>query len=922
MSKHKILPGEHLSPKTEFKKGCSSWNAGLKGMRLSPQTEFKKGNQPHNTRPILSERTATDSRSGSKAIYIKIANKHWIPKSHFIYKKHTGKEVPKGMVLYFVDGNYLNFDIKNLALISRGESCKRTKPNSKAREETMEGKHRRHSLTLKFNKLVSEGIVIMLKGPFPEVKSRIVGKSLILSNVHGDEIKGILATVKEEDPDFIHTVSQSIAMKDTRSNDQQSLLLALDNPDIPDLEAATICEMLIKKYHIGFYVANDGKGKKYIENGEICAKFEVVDKTGPDLTEGVTWHKRCRKCKQNKNGCSYQINKHVSDCEEVMIINERNNGIPPEQVNFEYINKTYKKTFKAGLKVKALGEDGILVKGTSHCFVRVGKEIRTYHPDDVILQEEVKSELYHSPKKVKTQEVKPTEKPILPVYPYRIPENEIDKENNWRVNKKRINKAHKIHNAEVPKMNKGLWGKNQKENERIKQYVLAGKTYQEIADANGLNLALIWPRIKTMGLKMSVKHDPKEPKYVKNKGAEQYREQIMKLVEQGKTNYQIDDIMKVSRGATRHRLISLGLGELTPKRTRGIPKKSLQELKKSVKIKEKELVDELDESTLAVNNIRPTPIVRIKRGGTVKKDIVKALINIHDRVQITNQVSFYFGRIGEIVEISPSGTHTIKSVVNDTILGKFYQNEFNLLPNNPQVICELANQCKYECDHWKPHLPIETIVRKCTDGGVCKMGFECQCIPFLSDAQRREIDGIIPFTKEEKLFICEFAEKCTQSLCWHKTPHLLDFKHRCEKVQYCSRMFISVKCVPVVSEVKEKPTPLKVVSYVKSPVPEKIELFVCINKFNCDATCERKIPKTWDEVNQTGTYCSNKGEFITFVLTEELKKQEPVAPTPQKDCFNCWSFKICAVVWEIQELAKKHELKTLVAKCNLWQPEK
>ena len=42
-------------------------------------------------------------------------NKHWIPKSHFIYKKHTGKEVPKGMVLYFVDGNYLNFDIKNLA---------------------------------------------------------------------------------------------------------------------------------------------------------------------------------------------------------------------------------------------------------------------------------------------------------------------------------------------------------------------------------------------------------------------------------------------------------------------------------------------------------------------------------------------------------------------------------------------------------------------------------------------------------------------------------------------------------------------------------------------------------------------------------------------------------------------------------------
>ena len=39
------------SKATQFKKGMTSWNKGMKGLHLSPATEFKPGQVPHNKLP-------------------------------------------------------------------------------------------------------------------------------------------------------------------------------------------------------------------------------------------------------------------------------------------------------------------------------------------------------------------------------------------------------------------------------------------------------------------------------------------------------------------------------------------------------------------------------------------------------------------------------------------------------------------------------------------------------------------------------------------------------------------------------------------------------------------------------------------------------------------------------------------------------
>jgi hypothetical protein len=39
------------SKATQFKKGMTSWNKGMKGLHLSPGTEFKAGQVPHNKLP-------------------------------------------------------------------------------------------------------------------------------------------------------------------------------------------------------------------------------------------------------------------------------------------------------------------------------------------------------------------------------------------------------------------------------------------------------------------------------------------------------------------------------------------------------------------------------------------------------------------------------------------------------------------------------------------------------------------------------------------------------------------------------------------------------------------------------------------------------------------------------------------------------
>ena len=98
-----------------FKKGHVPWNKGIKGCFGARRTSFKKGNLPHNTREMYSERLSKEGY-----VEIKIGINKWISKHRYIWEQHHKKEVPKGKVVIFLDGNNRNFEIENLNLISRG----------------------------------------------------------------------------------------------------------------------------------------------------------------------------------------------------------------------------------------------------------------------------------------------------------------------------------------------------------------------------------------------------------------------------------------------------------------------------------------------------------------------------------------------------------------------------------------------------------------------------------------------------------------------------------------------------------------------------------------------------------------------------------------------------------------------------------
>ena len=104
---------------TQFKKGHSSWNKGMKGLQIGGEaTRFKKGMKPHNWRPDGSQRLDKDGFT-----MIKINGKY-VLKHRYIYEQEHGK-IPKGHCVAFKDGNKSNIRIDNLELITFQENMKR-----------------------------------------------------------------------------------------------------------------------------------------------------------------------------------------------------------------------------------------------------------------------------------------------------------------------------------------------------------------------------------------------------------------------------------------------------------------------------------------------------------------------------------------------------------------------------------------------------------------------------------------------------------------------------------------------------------------------------------------------------------------------------------------------------------------------------
>jgi hypothetical protein len=111
----------------QFKPGHTPHNKG-KQMdaeiyeKVAP-TMFKKGNKPANTKPNGTINVRADS-SGRFYQYIKIKDSHWELLQRYVWTQANG-EIPRGSVVIFLDGNYLNCELSNLQVITRKENMAR-----------------------------------------------------------------------------------------------------------------------------------------------------------------------------------------------------------------------------------------------------------------------------------------------------------------------------------------------------------------------------------------------------------------------------------------------------------------------------------------------------------------------------------------------------------------------------------------------------------------------------------------------------------------------------------------------------------------------------------------------------------------------------------------------------------------------------
>jgi len=103
-----------------------------KGKKMSPElyekaapTMFKPGQLPHNTDPVGTEKMLADGY-----IWVKIDDKpkapknvNWIQKHRKIWQEVNGP-VPEGCLIIFLDGDHRNFDIDNLACVSKSQNAR------------------------------------------------------------------------------------------------------------------------------------------------------------------------------------------------------------------------------------------------------------------------------------------------------------------------------------------------------------------------------------------------------------------------------------------------------------------------------------------------------------------------------------------------------------------------------------------------------------------------------------------------------------------------------------------------------------------------------------------------------------------------------------------------------------------------------
>lgn len=99
----------------KFKSGHKPWNTGLKGIHLNPSTEFKVGEIVGEKHPSW---RGGEQNFTKDCVYLYAGTNKRVRRPKKIYQDANG-EIPKGWILYHLDGDRYNDDLDNLIAIPR-----------------------------------------------------------------------------------------------------------------------------------------------------------------------------------------------------------------------------------------------------------------------------------------------------------------------------------------------------------------------------------------------------------------------------------------------------------------------------------------------------------------------------------------------------------------------------------------------------------------------------------------------------------------------------------------------------------------------------------------------------------------------------------------------------------------------------------
>ena len=104
-----------------FEKGHTPWNKDMHDFRPSVATEFKKGQYTMSGHPSWKGGL---QRAGKECMWVNVSTGVRKARPRLVYEEHYGP-IPKGFVIFHIDGDNKNDCLENLEAISRAELVKR-----------------------------------------------------------------------------------------------------------------------------------------------------------------------------------------------------------------------------------------------------------------------------------------------------------------------------------------------------------------------------------------------------------------------------------------------------------------------------------------------------------------------------------------------------------------------------------------------------------------------------------------------------------------------------------------------------------------------------------------------------------------------------------------------------------------------------